>query len=89
MEEKLLELFKLAKTLNEKNNKYYAQICYSADERSRIEIAIRSTEDHTFLRHCYVCLSDNSLENWNNITELFKTFAGNLLKNYGRDALGR
>ena len=80
MEEQLLELFKLAKTLNEKNKEYYAQISYSAVEELRIEIAIRSTKDGTFIRHCYLCLSDNSIENWNSITELFETFAGNLLK---------
>ena len=48
MEEKLLEIFKLADSLNEKQDKVYAQITYTADDTKTIELTIRSKEDYSY-----------------------------------------
>lgn len=42
MEKILLKIFQLADLLNEKQDKVYAEIHYSADSRKKLEIAIRS-----------------------------------------------
>ena len=41
MEEKLLELIKLADTLNEKQDKVFAEIKYEADDSKTLKISIR------------------------------------------------
>ena len=41
MEEKLLELIKLADTLNEKQDKVFAEIKYEADNEKTLRISIR------------------------------------------------
>ena len=41
MEEKLLELFKVADTLNEKQENVFAEITYRADNSKKLEISIR------------------------------------------------
>lgn len=81
MEHKLLELFKLADLLSEKQNKVYAQIDYSANERKTLEIYIRSKEDFSFLEKCSIDLQNNPLIKWDNIIELFKFYVNGGLSN--------
>jgi len=52
MEEKLLKLFKLADSLNEKQDRVYAQIEYIADNSKKLEISIRSKKDFSFVERC-------------------------------------
>ena len=52
MEEKFLKLIKLADELNEKQNRVYAEIHYTADNNKKLEIAIRSKEDFSYIENC-------------------------------------
>ena len=79
MEEKLLELFKLADYLNEKQDKLFAEIEYSANDRKKLIISIRSKDDYKYIEKCEMELSNNPLLNWNNIVSLFKSYIGGVL----------
>jgi len=70
MEEKLLKLFKLADSLNDKQDKVYAHICYSADNQKTLEIAIRNKTDFSYVEKCEIQLRENSLISIDNIIEL-------------------
>lgn len=74
MEKNLLKIFKLADLLNEKQDKVYAEIYYSADSRKKLEIAIRSKKDFSFLEKCELSLADNPLLKWNNTIALFESY---------------
>ena len=76
MEEKLLELFKLADLLNEKQEKAYAQFKYYADDSKKLEIIIRLKKDDSYVEKCEISLSNQSLIHWDNIIELFKHYVG-------------
>ncbi len=76
MEENLLKIFKLADTLNEKQNKVYAEIKYTADDRKRLIISIISKKDFCYLERCEIQLARNPLLKWNNIIDLFKNYVG-------------
>ena len=76
MEENLLKIFKLADTLNEKQNKVYAEIKYTADDRKRLIISIISKKDFCYLERCEIQLANNPLLKWNNIIELFENYIG-------------
>lgn len=76
MEEKLLKLFKLANLLNEKQNKVYAQLEYSANDSQKLEIAIRSKKDFSYVKKCEVQLTNDSLIKWDNVIELFEHYVG-------------
>lgn len=78
MEEKLLKIFKLADSLNEKQDKVFAQIEYSADNNKKLEIAIRSKGDFTYKGKCEISLADNPLLKWDNVIELFDKYIENL-----------
>lgn len=74
MEEKFLKLIKLADELNEKQNRVYAEIHYTADNNKKLEIAIRSKEDFSYVEKCEVQLNAFSMIKWNNMITLFETF---------------
>ena len=76
MEEKLLKIFKLADTLNEKQDKVYAQITYTADDSKTIEISIRSKKDFSFVEKCQFGLRSNTLIKWENLIEMFESYIG-------------
>ena len=76
MEEKLLKIIKLADSLNEKQNKVYAQIIYTADNNKTIEIIIRSKKDFTYIERCQFRLYQNSLIKWDNFIEMFESYVG-------------
>ncbi len=76
MEEKLLKIFKLADSLNEKQDKIYVEIVYSADDSKNLELAIRSKEDFKFIERCEIKLNKNPLIKWDNIIELFESYIG-------------
>ena len=79
MEEKLLELFKLADYLNEKQDTLFAEIEYSANDRKKLIISIRSKDDFKYIEKCEMELANNPLLNWNNIVSLFKSYIGGVL----------
>lgn len=76
MEESLLKIIKLADELNEKQEKVFAQITYTADSRKVLEIAIRSKINYTFIEKCEIQLINNSVLKLQNIIELFKSYIG-------------
>lgn len=76
MEEKLLKILKLADSLNEKQDKVFAQIEYCADNSKKLEIAIRAKKDFSYVQKCEVQLINNSLIKWDNIIKLFEHYIG-------------
>lgn len=76
MEEKLLKLFKLADSLNEKQDKLFADIEYSANDRKRLIVSIRNKEDYKYIERCEIELTNNPLIKWDNIIELFENYIG-------------
>ncbi len=79
MEEKLLKIIKLADTLNEKQNKVYAEINYTADNSKKLEISIRSKKDYSYIEKCEVQLNVFSVIEWDNVITLFETFVGGVI----------
>ena len=76
MEKKLLKIFKLADSLNEKQDKVYAQITYTADNNKTIEISIRSKKDFSYIERCQFRLYQNPLIKWDNFIEMFESYVG-------------
>lgn len=76
MEEKFLKLIQLADELNEKQNRVYAEIHYTADNNKKLEIAIRSKKDFSYIEKCEVQLNAFSMIKWDNVITLFETFVG-------------
>lgn len=76
MEKKLLEIFKLANLLNEKNYNVYAQISYTANNSKTLEIAIRSKENYSYIQQCKIELSTETIISLDNIIELFERYIG-------------
>ena len=76
MEEKLLKIFKLADTLNEKQSKVYADIKYTADDKKRLVISIISKKDFCYLERCEIQLANNPLLKWDDIIKLFENYIG-------------
>ena len=76
MEEKLLKLFKLADSLHEKQDKLFADIEYSANDRKRLIISIRNKEDYKYIERCEIELTNNSSIKWDNIIKLFENYIG-------------
>ncbi len=74
MEEKLLKIFKLADSLNEKQDKVYAQIIYTADKNKTVEISIISKENYSYIERCQFNISQNTLLKLDNLIELFKNY---------------
>lgn len=70
MEKKLLELLKLADSLNDKQDKVYSQITYTANDAKTVEISIRSKKDFSYIETCKFQLIDNSIISIDNIIEL-------------------
>lgn len=51
MERKILELFKIADELNEKQDDLYVQINYTTNDNKVLEISMRKKEDFTYNRY--------------------------------------
>lgn len=76
MEEKLLKIFKLADSLNEKQNKIYIQITYTADDNKTLELFVRSKKDFSYIERCEIKLYQNPIIKWDNIVELLEKYIG-------------
>ncbi len=79
MENKLLKIIKLADELNEKQNKVYAEIEYTADNSKKLVISIRSKTDYSYIEKCEVQLNAFSMIEWDNVITLFETFVGGVV----------
>ena len=79
MENKLLKIIKLADELNEKQDKVYAEIDYTADNSKKLVISIRSKKDYTYVEKCEVQLNSFSMIEWDNVITLFETFVGGVI----------
>ena len=77
MEEKLLELIKLADTLNEKQDKIFAEIKYEADDEKTLRISIRRKDNYKYVECCEMQMKEGSLIKWNSIIELLKSYIEN------------
>lgn len=76
MEEKLLKLFKTVNNLNDKQNDYYTQIIYTADDFKDLRIEIISKKDKTYMENIKIRLSENSIITIDSIIELFDSYVG-------------
>lgn len=76
MEQKLLEIFKLADELDKKQNVVYAEIEYTADKRKKLVISIRSKKNFKYIERCEIELANNPLIKWDNMIELFRSYVG-------------
>jgi len=76
LEEKLLKIIKLADELNEKQDKVFATIEYTANNSKRLNISIRSKKDFTYIEKCEIELNSFSMIKWDNVITLFETFVG-------------
>lgn len=76
MEEKLLKLFKTVNNLNEKQDDYYTQIIYTADDFKDLRIEIISKKDKTYMENIKIRLSENSIITIDSIIELFESYVG-------------
>lgn len=76
MEQKLLEIFKLADELGKKQNVVYAEIEYTADKRKKLVISIRNKKTFKYIERCEVELANNPLIKWDNMIELFRSYVG-------------
>ncbi len=76
MEENLITIFKLADLLNDKQDKVFAQIQYTANDRKCLEIAIRSKSDYSYIEECKVNLSEQASLRWKGIIKLFESYVG-------------
>lgn len=82
MEKYLLKLIKLADTLNERQNKVYAQITYYADKTKILEISIKSKTDCSYIERCQVQLKSDPESKLKLISDLFDTYVkGGIVKN--------
>lgn len=79
MEKKFLKLVKLADELNEKQDKVYAEIEYTANNSKKLVISIRSKKDFSFVEKCEVQLNSFSMIEWDNVISLFETFVGGVV----------
>ena len=76
MEEKLLKIFKLADILNEKQDRVFAQITYTANDTKTIELVIRSKKDFSYIEKCEFKLYQNPLIKWDKFIEMFRGYIG-------------
>ena len=76
MEQKLLEIFKLADELDKKQNVVYSEIEYTADKRKKLVISIRSKKTFKYIERCEIELANNPLIKWDNMIELFRSYVG-------------
>lgn len=76
MEKKILEIFKLADSLGDMQDKVYAQIEYSANEQKELNISIRSKVDYSFIEKCNVQLKGSSFVILDSIILLLKNYIG-------------
>lgn len=76
MEEKLLELLKIANTLDENQDKLYAQIEYHADNTRKLKITIIDKNNYTCIEDCSVMLLNNPIPKLDAIIKIFKNSIG-------------
>lgn len=76
MEEKLLKLFKIANTLDEKQDKLYVQIEYCADHTKKLEISIRKKQDYSYIEKYSVMLLNNSGSKLDPIIKIIEEYIG-------------
>ncbi len=76
MEEKLLKLFKLADSLNEKQDKLFADIEYCANDTKKLIISIRDKETYRYIERCEMEFSYNHPRKWDNIIKVFENYIG-------------
>lgn len=74
MEEKILELIKLADILNNKQDKVYAKIAYTANDIRKVELAIISKENCSYIERCEFNLHDNPLVRLDSFIKLFESY---------------
>ena len=79
MEKKLLEVFRLATSLGDRQDKVYAQIEYSANEQKELTISIRSKADYSFIEKCNVQLKNNFFVTLDSIILLLQNYIGGQL----------
>lgn len=76
MEEKLIELFKLANDINENQDKVYFKFEYTADNTKKLEIHIISKENYSFIETDSIMLKYEPIEKIDTIIKYMFKYAG-------------
>lgn len=76
MEEKLVKLFKLANTLNDRQDNVYAQIQYIANKNKVLEISIRSKKNFSFIQQCRFEFKEETIIRLDDVITLFESYIG-------------
>lgn len=74
MEEKLLELFKIANEINDKEEGIYVQIVYSADNNKKLDISIVSKDNYSYIEKCSVMLAQKPIQKLNVVIRLLEDY---------------
>ena len=80
MEEKLLELFKVANTLSNTQDELFAEITYTADDTMKIQIDIRRKQSYKYVEKCEVSLINNPVPKLDAIINIFNDYVGGASK---------
>lgn len=75
MDEKILQIIKLANSVNEQNEKLYAHIEYVADNRKKLLISIVDKETFTTVETLRTDLANNPYFNWNTFINTINCYA--------------
>ncbi len=81
MEKHLLRLLKLADELNEKQDKVYAEIRYTANDSKTLELCIRTKKDYQYVEKCEMQLNKASLIKWANAIQIFESYVNGGMPN--------
>ena len=76
MEEKLVELFKIANEVNEKQDKIYLRIEYTADETKKLEISVVNKSTYSLVEKVSIMLLFEPVEKLEAIIKLVSKHAG-------------
>ena len=76
MEEKLIELFKLANDINENQDKVYFKFEYTADNTKKLEIHIINKKNYSFLETASIMLKFEPIEKIDTIMKFMSKYIG-------------
>lgn len=76
MEEKLIDLFKIANSINDKQDKIYLRIEYTADETKKLEISVVNKKTYSLVEKVSIMLLFEPAEKLDAIINLISKHAG-------------
>ena len=76
MEEKLIELFKIANSINDKQDKIYLRIEYTADETKKLEISVVNKSTYSLVEKVSIMLLFEPTEKLDAVIKLVSKHVG-------------